>query len=112
MEVCLCVPAYIAKTLCYLGWRLGNTTCVLHTFLHLHVRHSLPDPKCDAGKHSALGTTPSPQEAVSPFNFSGDMTSYTILGKRVGKEQRKVILASGHSVQPWASRHGESKVKL
>lgn len=70
-------------------------------FLHLHLRGSFPDPKCYEGVHR---TAPSPQEAASPFNFSGARRSYTILGKRVGVEQRKVILTKGRNMQMWASR--------
>lgn len=62
--------------------------------------------------NSAAGTTPSPREAVRPFNFSGDSRSYTMLEKRVGIEQRKVTLANDHTVQMWASRDmRDSKIK-
>lgn len=93
------VPVYVAKILRSSGWRLRDTMCVPHSMPErVLVQNVKP-------ANSAVGTTPSPREAVSPFNFSGDSRSYTMLGKRAGKEQRKVTLANDHTVQMWTSRH-------
>lgn len=87
------------------------------TFPHLHVRDRLSGPNVMSantvhGKHSAPpGTTPSPQEAVSPFNFSGDSRSYTTLGKRVGKEQKGHSSKRPYCPDVGLQRHGESEIK-
>lgn len=96
------VPVHAANTPGYWGWRLGDTIYPLGFPFFICISEIVPLILSVTKAYTV--PHPAHKRPASPFNFSRARRSYTILGKRVGVEQRKVILTNGHSMQMWASR--------